>query len=416
MSENKKIIVFDTETTGFSPTKNEIVQLSYILYDTQSQSVLYATKPGDDIVNINGKIPKQTTDVHGITKDMTLNKRPIKDHIDEFIYYCNQANQFVGHNVSFDIKMIIGQINKIIQSYPEEEERYKEFLNKFQLIGNNLPDAAYCTMEESKSICAEIIGTNRIRKRKLMEVHQLLFNQDVGGKLHNALVDIAVTLRVFLKLTLNIDICKTMSDFNTNVANVTNNYDICSLVNPINSNQQVKQIEYTGDLITSLSTLNTNDGFEEEKVMVQSVVKKMAKKIVSDVQKQAMNNYLNKISPENLNLCTSISICRTILKSGNRKGQQCGRPVTDNEFCGYHTPKTNKIQPNPTILDSELNINYEPTIKNKPLQESRYNGITNLFSGTKKNTVVPLGGKRKKNKSVKRKRIIKRKSRIHNKY
>ena len=43
MSKNK-IIVFDTETTGFSPKNNEIVQLSYILYDAQNQSVIYATQ------------------------------------------------------------------------------------------------------------------------------------------------------------------------------------------------------------------------------------------------------------------------------------------------------------------------------------------------------------------------------------
>ena len=79
---NNIIIVFDTETTGFSPEKNEIVQLSYILYDLDKQSVLYATKLEDDIVKIDGKIPKGTSDVHGITKDMTLDKRPIKDHID----------------------------------------------------------------------------------------------------------------------------------------------------------------------------------------------------------------------------------------------------------------------------------------------------------------------------------------------
>ena len=33
-SKSKIIIVFDTETTGFSPIKNEIVQLSYIIYNT----------------------------------------------------------------------------------------------------------------------------------------------------------------------------------------------------------------------------------------------------------------------------------------------------------------------------------------------------------------------------------------------
>ena len=195
------IIVFDTETTGFSPEKNEIVQLSYILYDVKKQSVLYATRLNDDIVRINGKIPKNTSDVHGITKDMTLDKRPIKDHIDEFMRYCDQANRFVGHNIKFDIKMITGQINKIIQEYPGEAERYSNFLRKFAMVDGDLPDLAYCTMEESKGICAELKGTKKRKAEKLMEVHRLLFNQDVKGQLHNALVDISVTLRVYLKLT-----------------------------------------------------------------------------------------------------------------------------------------------------------------------------------------------------------------------
>jgi len=37
MSKNI-IIVFDTETTGFSPVRNEIVQLSYILYNVQEKN------------------------------------------------------------------------------------------------------------------------------------------------------------------------------------------------------------------------------------------------------------------------------------------------------------------------------------------------------------------------------------------
>jgi hypothetical protein len=36
------------------------------------QEVVYATRPGDDIVNIKANIPKETSDVNGITKDMTL--------------------------------------------------------------------------------------------------------------------------------------------------------------------------------------------------------------------------------------------------------------------------------------------------------------------------------------------------------
>jgi DNA polymerase III epsilon subunit-like protein len=418
MSQNKKIIVFDTETTGFSPVKNEIVQLSYILYDTETQSVLYATTPGDDIVNINGKIPKQTSDIHGITKEMTLDKRPIKDHIDAFITYCNEADQFVGHNVGFDIKMIVGQINKIIQASPDEAERYTEFLNRFQLVGSNLPDDAYCTMNESKGICAQIIGTNRIRKKKLMEVHQLLFNQDVGGQLHNALVDIAVTLRVFLKLTLDVDICKSMTEFN-NVTNVTNNNDICSLIKPINMNinQPIDNVEYNGDLITGLTTLPTNDGFEEEKVMVQTYANKLATEMVSNIQKQAMTNILSRVAPAD-NFCTSITICRTILKSGVRKGQSCNRPTKQSEFCHYHKPKTSTVIPQPNSLPNNLDENYNSDIQTKPSvqpepQPSSTNFISNLFTGTKKNRVVPMGGKKrnKKGKTVKKRHRISNKKR-----
>lgn len=419
MSQNKKIIVFDTETTGFSPVKNEIVQLSYILYDTETQTVLYATTPGDDIVNINGNIPKQTSDVHGITKEMTLDKRPIKDHIDEFITYCNQADQFVGHNIGFDIKMIVGQINKIIQASPDEAERYTDFLNRFKFVGSNLPDAAYCTMNESKGICAQIIGTNIIKKKKLMEVHQLLFNQDVGGQLHNALVDIAVTLRVFLKLTLNIDICQSMTEFNNKVTSVTDNNDICSLINPINITQPIDNIVYNGDLITGLTTLPTNDGLEEEKVIVQSYENKLATEVVSNVQKQAMANVLNKVAPEN-NICTSIIICKTILKSGVRKGQTCNRPATQGEFCYYHNPKPSAIIPQQNSSPDNLDENYTAAVQNKPSvqpqsqpQSTSTNFMSNLLTGTKKNRVAPMGG-RKRNK--KRKTIKKRRKRTHKRH
>ena len=282
---NNTFIVFDTETTGFSPEKNEIVQLSYILYNTDTQSVLYATSPGTDIVKINGKIPKGTSDVHGITKEMTLDKRPIKDHIDEFITYCNRASKFVGHNVKFDIKMITGQIKKIIAEHPEEEANYNEFLSKFSMVDKVgkkkttqvLPDTAYCTMAESQGVCAQLKGVKKLKNDKLMEVHKLLFNQDVGGQLHNALVDISVTLRVYLKLVANIDICQTMSKLDANPTTLSNNNEICNLINPIpiREGETIKNVDYSGELITGLDS--TPRGLVEETVNVQSIANQMAR-------------------------------------------------------------------------------------------------------------------------------------------
>ena len=354
---NNIIIVFDTETTGFSPEKNEIVQLSYILYDVDKQSVLYATKLNDDIVNINGKIPKETSDVHGITKDMTLDKRPIKDHIDEFIRYCEEAGKFVGHNIKFDIQMITGQIRKIMQQYPDEAERYSNFLSKFAMINNMLPDAAYCTMNQSKEICAYLKGTKKLKAEKLMEVHRLLFNQDVKGQLHNALVDISVTLRVYLKLTANLDICASMERTPVPSSSVNNNNEICNLINPVDSIEPVKNVNYSGELISGFAVIP--EGLNEETVTVKTEARKMAEKIVSNVLSQAY---------------TSISVCSKTITKDNE--------VTD-EVC--------------------------KVVREKPIISKFSKGfMSNIMqSVTRKNKIVPLGGRRKALRRKKSRKIKK---------
>ena len=354
---NNIIIVFDTETTGFSPEKNEIVQLSYILYDVDKQSVLYATKLEDDIVKIDGKIPKGTSDVHGITIDMTLDKRPIKEHIDEFIGYCEQAGKFVGHNIKFDIQMITGQIKKIIQQYPDEAERYSKFLSKFAMINNMLPDAAYCTMNQSKEICAYLKGTKKLKAEKLMEVHRLLFNQDVKGQLHNALVDISVTLRVYLKLTANLDICASMERTPVPSSSVNNNNEICNLINPVDSIEPVKNVNYSGELISGFAVIP--EGLNEETVTVKTEARKMAEKIVSNVLSQAY---------------TSISVCSKTITKDNE--------VTD-EVC--------KI------------------VREKPIISKFSKGfMSNIMqSVTRKNKIVPLGGRRKALRRKKSRKIKK---------
>ena len=241
--------------------------------------------------------------------------------------------------------MIVGQIKKIIKSHPEETENYYSFLDRFDMIGNHLPEEAYCTMKESQGICAEIRGTKRKKKEKLMEVHKLLFGQDVGGQLHNALVDISVTLRVFLKLTMDIDICVSSTSFDTNVVNVTNNNEICSLIKPekISQEQQIQTLHYNAELITGLTILPDDKGIEEEQIKVQTLVKKIAISAVKNYQDTAVKNVLSKskVVPYETEdfLCTTITICKATLKSGVRKGETCGRTANYNEFCGYHKPK-----------------------------------------------------------------------------
>jgi DNA polymerase III epsilon subunit-like protein len=389
------IIVFDTETTnGFSNENNEIVQLSYILYDLESQKVVYAVEPGEDIIKIEGDIPLKISKIHGITKEMTLNKRPIKEHLDQFINYSNEASRFVAHNIKFDIRMIRVQINKIIKNLNDNDptyQKYTSFLDRFQMLGNELPEAVYCTMVESKKICAEILNTKKMRAKKLMEVHRLLFNENVTGQLHNALVDISVTLRVYLKLTMDVDICKSITKFSSNVEYVKDHYDICSLIKPepisIDNNSSVN---YHGELMTGLKIIN--DGIEEENVNVETI----AKQFVSDITQQAMNNAVSKIIPEE-SICTNITICKAIIKSGKRKGDICNLPLNGKgSFCRYHKSKETKILEQNTPIE-EKQVELPIKLKSNP-SEVKDTFASYMSNFTKKNKVVPLGGK--KNKTV----------------
>ena len=215
--------------------------------------------------------------------------------------------------------MICAQVDNIINEDPSSSERYKPFLDRFRLVGDSLPESAYCTMLQSQAICARLRGTNKLKYEKLKEVHKLLFNQDVGGRLHNALVDIAVTLRVYIKLTLDIDIFESMTEFSDNVDLVKDNYTICSIIKPFALQAPIQNVNYTGDLITGLTVVP--QGIEQEKVMVSSTP--------------------NKIAQDSM--CTNIMLCSSIIRSGAQKGEVCRRPLKGNaEFCSYHAPKSAK--------------------------------------------------------------------------
>jgi DNA polymerase III epsilon subunit-like protein len=459
MSRPTKIIVFDTETTGFSPDKHEIVQLSYMLYNVKKQIIEFVTNPGDDIVSINAKdISEATSKIHGIRIQDTVGKKSIKEHIDQFIDIFKQADMYVAHNIGFDKRMIIGQINKFYGTLDtHEKEKYDNFLNQFRdpeyeekipkRKNNNesqknenqnsttiivSPLQSYCTMENSKDICNKIANDNA-KKRKLIEVHKLLFKEEPRGQLHNALVDISVTLRVFLKLTDNIDICKPMTKMK-NIVDVKNNNDICNLIDPHPIDEtEIKQIEYTGELITGL-TVKSNGEIKEEKIMVESIYMNLATNFVEDVKKKAVKSVLSKIEAnaqvDKTHICTDIIVCTAILKSGERKGQICNVPSTYG-FCGYHNPnKIKQLKQSKQIkqtkkkyftlsknsdldldLDLDKQLNIPISIKDNPKSTAtKYvNSLIKSLSRSKSSKIHPSKGGRKTRKNKKRIKIYKTK-------
>lgn len=263
MSKGPIILCFDTETTGIPPNNemyfNEkkgakaeewprVVQLAFILYDTEKKKQLGFY---DKLIKLpeGQTVPPDSTAVHGIS-DADLEEKGITMHsaVKMFINFFNRADFVVGHNVQYDINVMCAEITLLTRD-PRTTTSEK---NKMQNVMQELmwdKSKRYCTLQNSKKVCQlpkyvyemdkllkdetgkEVIdytldryGKRKMRNAKLETAHQVMFHQKSNGQLHNALVDVAVCLRIFMKLFRGIDVCDTM--------HMSNNKFICDTINP----------------------------------------------------------------------------------------------------------------------------------------------------------------------------------------
>ena len=202
-----RVLVFDTETTGLPERGSSIyeyakwphiVQLSFILYDTELQKTLTIH---DYIVRIpeNITISKESTSIHGITNSMCKRKGiPIKHVMEEFNEYLSKCDMIVGHNIEFDKKMIM------------VETLRNKLKNMFISYGQD--KAMYCTMKTSVMLC-KILKTNKdgvdyYKYPTLTELYIKLFEEEPKNT-HNSMADVLICLRCYMKIKNNIDILKT---------------------------------------------------------------------------------------------------------------------------------------------------------------------------------------------------------------
>ena len=207
-----KILVFDTETTGLPEDKASIydlnkwphiVQLSYIFYDISNNNAIIK----DNYIKLNPIIPisEKSLEIHGLNHEY-LNTHGI--HIilalREFNDFLDKCDIVVGHNISFDKRMIFVEClrHKIEQKFTKYENNVK------------ITKAEFCTMKNTKDYC-NIIALNKsnksyIKQPKLIELYTNLFpDEPIPKELHNSLVDILCTLRCYIKYVYNSDIAKT---------------------------------------------------------------------------------------------------------------------------------------------------------------------------------------------------------------
>lgn len=263
ISKGPIILCFDTETTG-KPPNNEryfnenrgakaeewprVIQLAFILYDTEKKKQLAFY---DKLIKLPAGqiVPPDSTAVHGISdKDLEEKGISIRNAIKMFIYFFNRADFVVGHNVQYDINVMCAELTLLMRD-PEipsaDKTAMKDVIEKLMWDKSK----RYCTLQHSRTVCQlpkyvyemdqllrdesghEVIdysldqyGKRKMRNPRLETAHQVMFHQKSNGQLHNALVDVAVCLRIFMKLYKEVDLCDSK--------NKGSNKFICDTINP----------------------------------------------------------------------------------------------------------------------------------------------------------------------------------------
>jgi DNA polymerase III epsilon subunit-like protein len=195
-----RVLVFDTETTGLPTERNAsiyhvdkwpyIIQLSYIIYCTETNKMNII----NDYINIpdSVKISKESQEIHKISRNTLKGGIDIENALKKFNYYSNNSELVVGHNVSFDKRMLMveGIRNKIRVDISE----------------------SYCTMKNSIELCKiEKVGKDGEKYYKyptLSELYEKLFNI-IPKNTHDAFIDNLICMRCFCKMELKKDISET---------------------------------------------------------------------------------------------------------------------------------------------------------------------------------------------------------------
>jgi len=181
------ILFFKTETTGLplftepsdDPRQPHIVQLAAELCTPDGEVVeTYQT-----IVNIGEPISEEMTAIHGITTEkMEAEGIPPTQMLSDFFAMVDRADEVVGHNVGFDLRMVR------IQSARHLGDKWE------------CPKPTFCTCTEAKDIVKSPAKTRgKFKKPNLTETVKHFFGEDLDGA-HNAMVDTTACRRIYFAI------------------------------------------------------------------------------------------------------------------------------------------------------------------------------------------------------------------------
>lgn len=169
-----KVIVFDTETTGYN---GYAVSMAFILYSIKENKIL---KKYYSLVNPQVDIPADSTEIHKIKNEDVQDEKTFAELWPEIQEMFNEADMAVGQNLGFDFRVLEREFDRM--GIPNPIEAFFWF----------------DTMTLAKQIVkARDKNGKRIKDPKLEESVEFFGIKLEDTEYHNALVDTEATLEVF---------------------------------------------------------------------------------------------------------------------------------------------------------------------------------------------------------------------------
>jgi len=217
----KTVLVFDVETSGLLPKKNKsnpnhipveayphILQLSYALYDISSNELLDTY---DTYIKVNKEVEISTfiTNLTGITRANCIKGVSIIEALTQFYKAYITSDVIVAHNIDFDKKMILVELERnrqaIIKNFPECMTLFNSTYEELNGVEH------YCSMRKGTIITNIMVESKfpgkppSLKWPRLNELYAKLFDGETVDGLHNAMVDVLVCLRCYMKMRHNTD-------------------------------------------------------------------------------------------------------------------------------------------------------------------------------------------------------------------
>jgi DNA polymerase-3 subunit alpha (Gram-positive type) len=122
-----EFVVFDTETTGLSPSKDRIIELAAVRFVDGKPTEVFET-----FINPEREIPQEVTSISHITNEMVCDAPSVSQVLPSFEAFVGKS-ALVAHNLEFDLKFLYYSGSTILDTkrkFFDTLEQAKKMLKK----------------------------------------------------------------------------------------------------------------------------------------------------------------------------------------------------------------------------------------------------------------------------------------------